>query len=175
MKILIAYATTEGQTRKIARYVADWLADKGHAVELWPVAEAGDVEVEGFDRAVLAASIHLNHFQSTMETFVARHKVALDKIETLFLAVSLSAAGDDPKDIAGLAEVVRGFTDKTGWAPKRLEHVAGAFRFTQYDFFRSWAMRWIASQTDQDVDPHQDKEYTDWKALGTALKNWLSE
>jgi menaquinone-dependent protoporphyrinogen oxidase len=37
MKILIAYATTEGQTRKICRYCADVLIDEGHSVELLEV------------------------------------------------------------------------------------------------------------------------------------------
>ena len=175
MKLLIAYATTEGQTRKIVRYAADWLADNGHSVELWPAGEAGDVEIEHFDRVILAASVHLGRFQRELEVFAARHKAALDKIETLFLAVSLSAAGNEPEDRAGLDDVMKAFIDKTGWVPKRVEHVAGAFRFTQYDFFRSWAMRWIASQRDERVDSHADREYTDWAALGETLADWLGK
>jgi menaquinone-dependent protoporphyrinogen oxidase len=174
MKILIAYATTEGQTRKIVRFVADWLADKGESVELWPVAEAGEVDVGNFDRAILAGSVHLGHFQSTLEDFAKDRRAELDRIDTLFLGVSLSAAGNDPEDRAGLDQVMKSFTDKTGWLPKRVEHIAGAFRFTQYDFFRSWAMRWIAAQKGEDVERDQDKEYTDWKALGDVLNDWLS-
>ena len=66
------------------------------------------------------------------------------------------------------------FTTKTGWMPERVEHVAGAFRFTQYDFFRSWAMRWIASTKGEEVDPHADKEYTDWNTLAQTLDDWLA-
>lgn len=173
MKILIAYATTEGQTRKIVRHVADRLTGKGHSVELLPAAEATELIVEGFDRAVLAGSVHIGRYQRELEVFAARHKAALDKIATLFLSVSLAAAGDDPEDRAGLEKVVDGFIAKTGWSPNRVEHVAGAFRFTRYDFFRSWAMRWIAAQKGEEVDPHADKEYTDWNALDEALNDWL--
>jgi len=51
-------------------------------------------------------------------------------------------------------------------------HVAGAFRFAQYDFFKGLAMRWIAHSKGEVVDPHQDKEYTDWDALAGVLDRW---
>ena len=51
-------------------------------------------------------------------------------------------------------------------------HVAGAFRFTQYDFFKSLAMRWIAHSKGEVVDPHADREYTDWAALADLMARW---
>jgi menaquinone-dependent protoporphyrinogen oxidase len=53
-----------------------------------------------------------------------------------------------------------------------VHHVAGAFRFTQYDFFKSLAMRWIAHNKGEEVDPHADKEYTDWDALAALMRRW---
>jgi menaquinone-dependent protoporphyrinogen oxidase len=55
-----------------------------------------------------------------------------------------------------------------------VEHVAGAFRFREYDFFRYWAMRWIASARDEAVRPGRDKEYTDWGKLDAAVDDWLA-
>ena len=44
MKILVVYATTEGQTRKVARHVFDRLAGAGHSVELLPAGtRAGSI------------------------------------------------------------------------------------------------------------------------------------
>ena len=60
------------------------------------------------------------------------------------LSVSLSAAGTDAEDWAGIHKCVAQFEADTGWIPGRVEHVAGAFRFSEYDFFRAWAMRRIA-------------------------------
>ena len=54
MKILIAYATTDGQTRKIARFASDHLTDAGHATELLNVEDAEGLDLAWFDRAVLA-------------------------------------------------------------------------------------------------------------------------
>lgn len=38
MKVLIAYATTEGQTRKISQAIADQVVELGHQVELLDTA-----------------------------------------------------------------------------------------------------------------------------------------
>jgi menaquinone-dependent protoporphyrinogen oxidase len=95
-------------------------------------------------------------------------------VPTLFLSVSLSAAGKDAGDWEGLGVCVERFVRETGWTPARVEHVAGAFRFSEYDFFKSWAMRWIAAERDDEVKAGEDKEYTDWEALGALLKDWTA-
>lgn len=174
MKILIVYATTDGQTRKIARFCADRLADAGQAVELLPAADADPVDLTRFDGAVLAGSLHAGGFQKPLRQFVADRAAALGRLPTLFLPVSLSAAGSDRDDWQGLDSCVAGFLRETGWTPGRTLHVAGAFRFTEYDFFRSWAMRRIAAEKGETVDPRADREYTDWAALGAALDGWLA-
>ena len=174
MKILIVYGSTEGQTRKIARYAADRFAAEGHAVELLPAAEAEDVAVEGFDAVLAAGSIHAGHYQESLFDFVERNADALAGVKTLFLSVSLSAAGDDPDDWRGIEECATRFCEATGWSPGRVEHVAGALKFSEYDFFRYWAMRWIASRKDEEAKPGEDKEYTDWSKLAAVLDDWAA-
>ena len=56
MKILIAYATTDGQTRKIARFAADKLVELGVSCELLNVEDAEGLDLARFDRVVLADS-----------------------------------------------------------------------------------------------------------------------
>ncbi|MFQ1699808.1 flavodoxin domain-containing protein [Loktanella agnita] len=173
MKILIAYATTEGQTRKIVRFCADHLIALGHSVELLGAADADDLALVGFDAALLAASVHMGHYQSPVLTLAKREAAALAGMTSAFLSVSLAAAGDDPEDVQGLQDCVACFASETGWTPAEVFHVAGAFRFSEYDFFKSWAMRWIAMQKGQTVNPHQDTEYTDWAALKGMIDRWI--
>ncbi|MFZ9685836.1 MAG: flavodoxin domain-containing protein [Gemmobacter sp.] len=173
MKILIAYATTDGQTRKIARFVADRIADLGHGVELLSAADGEGLEPARFDGAILAGSLHAGGFQKSLAAFARAQAEALGAMPTLFLAVSLSAAGTDPEDWAGLRACLATFEAETGWHPGETLHVAGAFRFSEYDFFRAWAMRRIAEKKGEAVDPHADKEYTDWDALGRSVDAWL--
>jgi len=174
VKVLIAYATTDGQTRKIARFAADRLADAGHAVELLDVADAGGLVLARFDRAILAGSLHIGGYQKALTAFASENRAALAALPTLFLAVSLSAAGQDADDWAGLRKCLDGFLAETGWTPGQIAHVAGAFRFSGYDFFRAWAMRRIADAKGETVETGKDKEYTDWAALGRLLDDWLA-
>lgn len=172
MFLLIAYATTDGQTRKIARFAADRLFSTGHSVELLNVEDADGLDLSRFDGAVLAGSLHAGGYQKALTRFASDRAAELAMLPTLFLAVSLSAAGTDADDWAGLRRCLAEFETETGWTPGRVEHVAGAFRFSEYDFFRAWAMRRIADQKGEQVEAGKDKEYTDWAALILALDQW---
>lgn len=172
MKILVAYGTTEGQTRKVARFVADRLADAGHAVELLDVDDAEGLDVDRFGAVVLAGSIHGGRYQSALVEVAQRNAQALSARPGLFLSVSLSAAGDDAEEWEGIRAIADEFAHATGWRPGRVEHVAGAFRFGEYDYFKGWMMRRIAREKGEAVDPEGDTEYTDWAALGAAVDDW---
>ena len=169
MKILIAYATTEGQTRRICRYCADVLIDEGHSVELLDTGGGDGLDLTRFDAAILAASLHIGAFQKDMQRFARAHADGLAGLQTMFLSVSLAVASGEAGDLAELDQICGRFFDETGWHPGQVTHVAGAFRFTQYDFFRSLALRWIAHRQGQQVDTNMDREYTDWQALRRAV------
>jgi len=174
VKILILYASSEGQTRKVARHVLDRLAAAGHAAELIAAPDAVDLTPAGFDAAILAGSVHAGRYQTPLVDWARVHAAGLQALPSLFVSVSLSAAGDDADDWEGLRNCVRALAAETGWTPGRVEHVAGAFRFREYDFFRYWAMRWIASARDEAVRPGRDKEYTDWAKLDAAVDDWMA-
>jgi menaquinone-dependent protoporphyrinogen oxidase len=174
MTILILYATTEGQTRKIARHVARRLIQTGQSVEVLSAAEAWDTDFADFDGAILLASLHVGAYQGVFIDTVTGKRDALARMPTLFLSVSLAAASDEAEDRADLDERVRAMTISTGWVPGRVSHVAGAFRWDEYDFFKTWAMRWIATKQDPTVKPGQDKEYTDWAALDRVVDEWAA-
>ncbi|MCB1333244.1 MAG: protoporphyrinogen oxidase [Roseivivax sp.] len=173
MKILVAYASTDGQTRKIGRAVADWCADAGHAVELLPLADAGDIDLSRFDAVVLAASVHVGHYQKALTEFCAAHAAALGAMPDLFLSVSLAAAGHNAEDWQGLEKILADFAAATGWTPNAVEQVAGAYKPSQYDVFRRFVMRRILASRDPDADPSADIEYTDWAALKQRLVGWI--
>ncbi len=172
MKLLIVYATTEGQTRKVARFAADHLIARGHSVEVLGAADADGLVPAAYDGAILAGSIHAGRYQAPLVELARTHAAALDRMPNLFLSVSLSAAGRDEKDWQGLETVLEAFRDDSGWKPKRVEHVAGALRYSQYDFLRYWAMRWIASQRGQKHQGDEDVEFTDWQKLAALLDDW---
>ncbi|MBR9651175.1 flavodoxin domain-containing protein [Thalassovita aquimarina] len=173
MKVLVSYATSEGHTRKIARTLADRIADSGHMVELLHIDDADDIDLDRFDRVIVAASVHAGHYQRAVSEFAAKHAAQLGAKPSLFLSVSLAAAGHDAEDWRGLDKILADFQDATGWTPGRVEQIAGAYMPSQYDVFRRFVMRRILAQKDPEADLDQDKEYTDWPALDALIAEWL--
>lgn len=174
MKLFIGYATSEGQTRKIARHVADRIVAAGHSVELAGLGDAGDAELSRFDAAILCGSVHVGHYQRVVSDFAADHLPALDAMPTLFLSVSLAAAGHDAEDWRGLETILADFQEATGWTPGEVAQVAGAYMPSQYDVFRKFVMRRIVAARDPEADLDWDREYTDWPALDALVDGWLA-
>ena len=170
-RLLIVYGTTEGQTRKIAEHVAGGVA--GWTVTLHDAtALPADLDPAAYDAVIVAASLHVGRHQTAVEHFVRRHRTALAASRTAFLSVSLSAAGDehDRQDAHDCAER---FLSETGWRPDALHLVAGAFRFTEYDFFKRWIMRRIAREKGTPTDTSRDWELTDWTDLDRFMAGFL--
>ena len=166
MKLLLVYGTTEGQTQKIARFVADHVTQQGHQAQLLNAIDATQtVDPRGFDAVIIAASLHAGRYQSALIHFVTEHLAAIDVRPNAFLSVSLAAAGDDEDDIEGLERCVANFIHETGWTPRSVHHVAGAFRYTSYDFLKRWAMKYIAYRKGGPTDTSRDYELTDWDDL----------
>ena len=103
MRTAIIYATTEGQTRKIANYVTEHILKRGQEVEIVDAVECSpEFSFEPYGLAILMASLHAGHYQAAMTDFVKRHREELQAIENAFVSVSLAAASSDSDDIEGL-------------------------------------------------------------------------
>lgn len=176
MKLLLVYGTTEGQTAKIARFVTDHLAQLGHQTLL---VNAIDVTAQAdpgrFDAVIIAASLHAGRYQSAVVHFVHEHLVAINARPNAFLSVSLAAASEDEDDALGLDRCVIDFSQQSGWSPQRIHHVAGAFRYTSYDFFKRWAMKYIAHRKGAPTDTSEDHELTDWADLEQFVDGFSKE
>lgn len=148
------------------------IANAGHAVELLDLADTMDIDLGRFDGAILAASVHMGHYQRSLTDFVTGQSKSLKGIPTLFLSVSLAAAGHDTEDWTGLDRIMEDFIEATGWTPGRVEQIAGAYMPSQYDIFRRFIMRRIIASKDSGTDLGADHVYTDWGALDRIVDDW---
>lgn len=172
-KILVAYATTEGQTRKIAQAAADCAARLGGEVRLVDLADAPQDFDPGESGVVfIAASLHGGRYQSSARHFAKKHAAILNTRRSAFISVSLSAISGEQGDEEGAERCARRFLDETGWTADETYHAAGALRFSDYDFFKRWIMRQIAKS--HGYDASADAEFTDWRALDTFVEGFLS-
>jgi menaquinone-dependent protoporphyrinogen oxidase len=164
--VLVVYGTTDGQTRKISGFVAEVLQKQGLKVDLVDSATpSADAVQPRYAAAVLAGSLHEHLHQKSLHHFVRKNIGWLNTIPTLFLSVSLEAAMPDAVDRDQARQHLQGFLDATGLVPLRAEPVAGALRYTQYDWLRRTMIKLIARQMGASTDTAHDCEYTDWDAL----------
>ncbi|MXQ06657.1 protoporphyrinogen oxidase [Alphaproteobacteria bacterium GH1-50] len=174
MRIAIVFASTEGQTLKISQFIQSELIRAGHQTALLSADAAFDMDLLPYDGVILAASVHVGQYQDSMVEFARHRAVTLNAMPTLFISVSLGAAGNSAEDWEELAAIVGRFTEATGFHPGRVEHVAGAFRYAHYSFVKYWALRWIEAKKDPEAVPGEDKEYTDWDSVAAKVGDWTA-
>jgi menaquinone-dependent protoporphyrinogen oxidase len=174
--LAVFYATREGQTRRIAEYVANALRRRGLGVD---VVDVGDAPPPGLDvaryaAAVLASPIHMGKHERSMIRFVRAHRAALGRLPTAFLSVSLSQAAVENANASAarrrraaneVAKTIERFVRTTRFRPTRVQPVAGALLYRQYGVALRLLMRFISKVVGASADASRDHEYTDWKAL----------
>jgi menaquinone-dependent protoporphyrinogen oxidase len=168
MKVLIAYASSEGQTRKIAERVAARVQKLGSDARLFDTATTFvDLHMDLYERVIVAASVHQQQHQESIEVFITAKLAELQRKPTLFLSVSLSAAFSE-----GLAEAqkyVDALLSNTGWKPTKSLLIAGALRYAEYDYFKDQIVQYIVLKDRKIEGPKGDHEFTNWTALISAV------
>jgi menaquinone-dependent protoporphyrinogen oxidase len=174
LKVLIVYATTEGQTRKIAEWAARLVRERGHEAELRDSASVGSgLNLEQFDAFIVAASVHHEHHQTTARDFVMAHREVLEAKPSAFISVSLSAVleGGQPE----AKKYAETFLAATGLRPLRTLLLGGALRLTEYDYFQEQIVRFIVIKGGgPSGGGHDDREFTDWNALAAFVDGFLA-
>lgn len=170
--VLISFATTEGQTRKIAERISLQVRERGHEVTLYDTASLMDVpEVAAFGAMIVAASVHEQHHQDTAINFAAAHLDQLVCKPSAFVSISLSAA--TPSGRAEAQHYVNRFIEATGWSPARTLLLGGALRWSECDYFQRQVLKHLLLEGD--VTPGEDAiyEFTDWMALQSFIDDFL--
>jgi menaquinone-dependent protoporphyrinogen oxidase len=175
MKVLIVFGTNEGHTGDIARFVADRLIAAGHEVCRCDAARRESPDPARFDAVLVAASLHLGRYQASVRAFARRRHAALGAMKSAFVSVSLSAAGDDPRDRAGLGACLRKFEQETQWRPGAVHQAAGAMPFPAYGYLTKLAIRFIAQRRGLAVKMSQDYDLTDYPALAAFVDGFAAE
>lgn len=164
-RILIAFATIDGQTARVAERVGAVLARSGHAVASMPAEAPGLAPaLAEHDAVIVGAGIRYGHHSRRLEATIREHRDVLAARPNAFFSVSLSAGGPGARP-ASAARYVEEFIAGTGWQPGRTATFAGALRYTKYGALIRFLMRLIVGVAGGDTDTSRDYEYTDWQAV----------
>lgn len=164
-RVLLLYATVEGQTARIAERIARTLREKGHSIEMLPAdAAQPDLDPAAYDAVMVGASIHYGHHPAYLRKLIRRHRDALAARPCAFFSVSLSAGGPNPKPAAAQRYLDK-FMRKTGWQPPLTASFAGALKYSLYGPIKRRVMIVFVGLGGGNTDTSQDYEYTDWDAV----------
>ena len=168
MKFFVAYATTEGQTKKISSFVASKLEDIGHQVVLQDSSDRlRGLKMGVFDGIVLAGSVHEAQHQEVLGSFVMAHRSIIATKKTLLLSVSLSAAF--PATLEEAEGYVKSFCESLNWYPDRHLLVAGAIKHGAYGYYQEMIIQHHLLPRRPVENPEEDHELTNWASLEKAI------
>jgi menaquinone-dependent protoporphyrinogen oxidase len=166
-EVPVFYATTEGQTRRIADRIAERLRARGLDSRSIDLAgdEAAAVDWDRVRGAVVGASLHMQKHQSIAVEFARAHCHALSAVPSLFVSVSLAAASKNAETVDAARRLAERFATDTGWRPMRVASLAGRLAYTQYPWIVRLIMRHIARKEGASTDVSRDHEYTNWTSV----------
>lgn len=162
-RVLVTYASTHGQTEKIARRMAEAIEACGQDVDVRPVADGPDPRE--FDAVAAGASIHAGKHQGEMTDWIKAHRDALAARPGAFFSVSLTAAEENPEDREPATRMMREFLADVGWQPELSATIPGALLYLEYDRFTRTVIRLMMKRGGHPADTSRDFEYTDWKMV----------
>jgi menaquinone-dependent protoporphyrinogen oxidase len=165
-RVLVLYASTHGQTEKIAQRIAEVLRGRGAAVELERITkQTSELAEPRYDAVVVGASVHAGHHQGEVVSWLKRNRALLAAQPSALFSVSLTAAENTDE----AHETTQGYLDElaeqTGWTPTLTQRFAGALKFQEYGVATRVLMRLIERRRDPTADLRGDTEYTDWQAV----------
>lgn len=158
-RILIAYASSHGQTRKIANTLATELRSRGHDVELADALMAMPPPVEDYDCVVIGSRIQLGLHARPLLDYIADNRAELHAIPSYLFSVSMAAASKPGADPQGYLE--RLFA-ATHWQPRAAIAFAGGLPYRSYGVILRFVMKLISRVAGHSTDTRRDHEYTDW-------------
>lgn len=165
MRVLILFASVDGQTERIARRIASRLEERGHAATVKRDHEPGLTQaLETHDAAIVGAGIRFGHHSPHLIALARDFRGTLAALPNAFFSVSLSAGGPGARP-ANAVGYVEDFTRATGWAPQSVATFAGALRYSSYNPFIRFLMKLIVGAAGGETDTSGDYEYTDWAAV----------
>ena len=160
-RVIVVYGTTDGQTHKVADAIGATLREGGVSVDLFEASKHTPGPAD-YDAVIVAGSVHAGGYQRNLRRWVRRHAEDLQRVPNAFVSVCLGVLQHDPNVDRDLQSIRERFFEATGWHPDTVKVVAGALRYTRYNWVEKLAMQHIVAKAGGDTDINRDYEYTDW-------------
>jgi len=127
-----------------------------------------------YQAAFLGGSVHYYKHQSSLEHFIKTNIDWLKVLPVGFFSVGLAMTQPHADEREKAKKLVSEFLQQTGLQPVKVRHVAGALKYTQYDFFKRLVERSLSKHLADSGDTAHDHEYTDWNDVEAFVDEVLA-
>jgi len=169
-KILLLFASSYGQTAKVADHLALRWRGQGHEVVCRRLDQNAEPAPAGFDAVILGSRLAIRYAPS-LKRYVEKYRTALATKRSAFLSVSMSAASPDPKVGSELKAKIGALFHEARWSPDHVGSFAGALPYSRYDPVTRAVMKLISSRAGHPTDTSRDYEFTDWAKVDEFADN----
>jgi menaquinone-dependent protoporphyrinogen oxidase len=169
MKSLILFSSHDGQTSKIASYIASEVR-KSQECDVAAILSQSLVDWESYNRLLLGGSVRYGRFSTILTDFVHRNLREIQTHPSGFFAVNLTARKSN-KNTPKTNIYTYKFLKKSSWQPDCCAVFAGALKYPRYRPLDRAIIRLIMYLTGGETDPRKEVEYTDW----SKVKNFARE
>lgn len=171
MKMLILFSSRDGQTERIARFIADEVRPE-YECDVVNIRDVARVNWQEYDRLLIAASIRYGRFAQELHSCVVEYLPELQARISGFISVNLTARKAD-KCTPETNVYTRKFLEQSPWAPDRCLVAAGALRYPRYRWFDKMMIRLIMRITGGETDTSKEIEYTDWPQVAEFARDFV--
>jgi menaquinone-dependent protoporphyrinogen oxidase len=160
-RILLAYSTVDGHTRKICDRLRRCLEGQGHAVTLAALGDTAPADVTSHDKVVIGASIRYGKHRQEVYDFIRINQRALEDRPSAFFSVNV-VARKPGKDSPETNPYMKVFRRKSAWQPALLAVFAGKIEYPRYGFIDRQMIRFIMWLTHGPTGAQDCVEFTNW-------------
>ncbi len=167
MKILVLYLSRDGQTKKIANYLAEHFI----SCQVENISKFEGTLAE-FDVIIIGAAIRYGHFHPSLFHFINKNRIILNNKKTAFFSVNLTARKAN-KNTPETNPYIKKYLHKIAsiWQPHLKAVFAGALRYPRYNLIDRYMIKLIMRLTGGETDTTKEVEYTDWKSVDQFIQD----
>ena len=157
---LIIYSSTDGHTKTICKRIINFLKD-GNIARLVSLNEAKNLDLSGFYKIIIGASIRYGKHSEDLYKFIELNKNILDEKESIFFSVNVVARKPE-KNTPYNNPYIKKFLKISKWKPNKIGVFAGRVDYPSYRLFDKYIIKFIMFITNGPTDTSKSYEFTDW-------------
>lgn len=163
-KILIIYASTDGQTRKICQRLQQVVEQQIHRVTVVAIEDVAPIDVASFDKIIIGASIRYGKHSPLIVNFIEQNRQLLESKPNAFFSVNVVARKPE-KSLPEHNPYLQKFLRRISWKPGIVAVFAGKIDYPSYRPLDRFMIRLIMWMTKGPTDPNAVIEFTDWQQV----------